>query len=130
MKQAHLMRTGQAGSAYKGGPMKILMRIALAIALLTVGFSAGFPLGQSRGFSMGSEWSFVQANILAREAGVFMPVNYEAGQFRIILKQPKHLYKSSWMLADRYENEMAIMNKGERALNERIPPIQNASLPQ
>ena len=79
------------------------------IALLMAGFGAGFPIGQSRGFSTGSEWAFVQANILAREAELFMPVHYEAGQFRIILKQPKHLYRRAWMLADRHEDEMAYL---------------------
>ena len=110
--------------------MKIVMRVALMFVLLTAGFSAGFPIGQSRGFSTGSEWAIVQANILAREAGLFMPVNYEDGQFRIILKQPKHLYKSSWLLADRHENEMAMMSRGGRTLNERLQLTRNATLLQ
>lgn len=100
------------------------------IALLIAGFAAGFPIGQSRGFSTGSEWAFVQANILAREAGLFMPVNYEAGQFRIMLKQPKHLYRTAWMLADRHEDEMANMCRDDRTLNERIQLTRNASLLQ
>ena len=108
--------------------MKIIMRIALMIGLLMAGFGAGFPIGQSRGFSTGSEWAFVQANILAREAELFMPVNYEAGQFRIILKQPKHLYRRAWMLADRHEDEMPYMSGGDRTLNERIRLIRKASL--
>jgi len=109
--------------------MKIIMRIALTIVLLIVGFAAGFPIGQNKGFSSGSEWAFVQANIFAREAGLFMPVSYEAGQFRIILKQPKHLYKSAWSLADRNENEMAMMSRGDKTGNERLRPTQNSSLP-
>jgi len=108
----------------------VILRIILMIALLIAGFAAGFPAGQSRGFSIGSEWSFVQANLLAREAGLFMPVMYEAGQFRVILKQPKHLYKSSWLLADRHEYELAMMRKGERTLNERIPLTRNTYLQQ
>jgi hypothetical protein len=110
--------------------MKIIMRIALMGALLFVGFAAGFPIGQSRGFSTGSEWALVQANILAREAGLFMPVNYEAGQFRVILKQPKHLYKRAWILADMHEDEMAYMSRGDGTLNERIQLIRNASMLQ
>lgn len=110
--------------------MNVLMRIALTAALLVAGFTAGFPMGQSRGFSTGSEWALVQANILAREAGVFMPVNYEAGKFRIILKQPKHLYKKAWMLADLHEDETADRNSGERTLKERIPVMRNASMQQ
>ena len=110
--------------------MKILMRIVLMTALLMTGFAAGFPVGQSRGFSTGSEWALVQAGILVREAGLFMPVNFEAGQFRIILKQPQRLYKSAWMLADRHEDGMAYLCNGDRTLNERIQVARNASLQQ
>lgn len=114
--------------------MKILFRITLMLALpiagFMAGFAVGFPTGQSRGFSTGSEWAFVQANLLAREAGLFMPVNYEAGQFRIILKQPKHLYRTAWMLADRHEAEMAYMSSGAGTLNDRIQQTRNASLLQ
>jgi hypothetical protein len=110
--------------------MKIIMRIALAIVLFMAGFGVGFPIGRSRGFSTGSEWAFVQANILAREAELFMPVNYEAGQFRIILKQPKHLYRRAWIVADRHADEMAYMSRGDRTLNEHIQLIRNASLLQ
>ena len=110
--------------------MKIIMRIALVIALLMAGFAAGYPLGRSRGFSTGSEWAFVQANMLAREAGVFMPVNYEGGQFRIILKQPRHLYRTAWMLADIHEDDTVSMSIDDRSFNERIPLIRSASLPQ
>lgn len=100
--------------------MKITIRITLTIVLLFVGFAAGFPLGQNRGFSAGSEWAFVQANIFAREAGLFMPVNYEAGQFRIILKQPKHLYTSAWMLAEKHENEMTMMRRSYSTPDKRL----------
>jgi hypothetical protein len=110
--------------------MKILIRIAVVIALLMTGFAAGFPAGQSRGFSTGSEWALVQAGIFVREAGLFMPVNFEAGQFRVILKQPKHLYRTSWMLADRHEDEQAYLCSGDRTLNERIQMARNASLQQ
>jgi hypothetical protein len=106
------------------------MRITLTIALLTAGFAAGFPIGRNRGFSTGSEWAFVQANILAREAGLFMPVDLEDGQFRVILKQPKHLYRETWMLADRYEDEMAYMSRGDRTVNELMQLTRNADLPQ
>jgi hypothetical protein len=61
--------------------MKILMRIALAVFLLTGGFTAGFPIGRNKGFSTGSERAFAQANLFDRKAG----------PFRVILKQPKHL---------------------------------------
>jgi hypothetical protein len=63
--------------------MKIVIRIVLVIALLMVGFAVGVPVGQSIGFATGSEWAIIQADLLAREAGVFMPVHYEEGMFRV-----------------------------------------------
>lgn len=110
--------------------MKILIRIALAVVLLLAGFAAGFPVGLSRGFSTGSEWAFVQGNILAREAGLYMPVNFETGQFRITLKQPKHLYRNAWKLADMHEDETAYLRRGDGTLNGRIQQARNAPLPQ
>ncbi|HEY6011756.1 MAG TPA: hypothetical protein VIX18_09820, partial [Nitrospirota bacterium] len=62
-------------------------------------------------FSLGSEWVMMQAEMLAREKGVFMPIRYEEGQFRVRLKQPPHLYRRAWKLADRYEEEMASANE-------------------
>jgi hypothetical protein len=106
------------------------MRTAMILLLLTAGFAVGFPLGQDKGFSTGSEWAFVQANIFAREAGVFMPVNYEAGQFRVILKQPKHLYARAWVLADLHEAGMTDMSSVDSSLNERIQLIRNATMVQ
>jgi hypothetical protein len=108
--------------------LRITLMLALSIAGFMAGFAVGFPTGQSRGFSTGSEWAFVQANLLAREAGLFMPVNYEAGQFRIMLKQPKHLYRTAWTLADRYEDEMAYLNSGNGTLNDRIQQTRMASM--
>jgi hypothetical protein len=90
------------------------------IALLMTGYAIGLPIGQSRGFSAGSEWAFVQADILAREAGLVMPVTFQGGQFRVTLKQPKHLYRSAWLLADRHEDEMAYLSRGDGALNESV----------
>jgi hypothetical protein len=110
--------------------MKVILRITLMIALLAAGFAAGFPMGRSNGFSTGSEWALMQAGILVREAGLFMPVNFEAGKFRIILKQPKHIYRRAWVLADRHEDEIAFMCEGDRTLNERIQLIRNAAMLQ
>lgn len=111
--------------------MKILLRIASAVVLLVAGFAAGFPVGLSRGFSTGSEWAFVQGNILAREAGLYMPVNYESEQFRIILKQPKHLYRNAWLLADMHEDRTAYMRRGDGTLNGgRLQQTRTASLPR
>jgi hypothetical protein len=110
--------------------MKILIRIVLAIALLIAGFAAGFPAGKSIGFTSGSKWALVQANILAREAGVFMPVSLNEGQFRVVIKQPRHLYKRAWELADRDEEEMRWVNSGERSLSETVLLARNVSMTQ
>lgn len=96
---------------------RIIIHVVLAMAFLLVGFAAGLPIGQSMGFSTGTEWALVQAGIVAREAGVFMPVNFEEGQFRVILKQPGHIYKRAWQLADRYDEEMSYEDRNEIALN-------------
>jgi hypothetical protein len=110
--------------------MNILIRIMLAIALLIVGFAAGFPAGKSAGFTSGSEWALVQANIIAREAGVFMPVSLNNGQFRVVLRQPRHLYKQAWELADRDEEEMRWVNSSERSLSETVLLARNMSITQ
>lgn len=101
--------------------MKTIIRIAVIMALLVAGFAAGYPIGQSRGFVTGSEWALVQAEIFVREAGIFMPVNYEDGQFRIILQQPKHLYRNAWKLADLHEDELASGNASDSDANECAP---------
>jgi hypothetical protein len=48
----------------------------------------------------------------------------------VILKQPKHLYREAWMLADRHEDEMAYMSSGDRTVDEGIQLTRNAVLPQ
>jgi hypothetical protein len=108
--------------------MKTILRVTFMILLVMAGVAVGVPIGQNRGFSTGSEWAIVQANILAREAGLFMPVNFEAGQFRIMMKQPKHLYKKAWRLADKREDEIEYVCNGDTTLYERIPLARNASL--
>lgn len=110
--------------------LKFTIRAAFAIALLLVGFAAGFPVGQSIGFTTGSEWSFVQADLLAREAGVFMPVSYKEGTFHVVMKQSRHLYRSARQRADRHEAEMSYVNSGKSALIERVQPTQRISLMQ
>ena len=110
--------------------IKIILRTALVIALLLIGFAAGFPVGQSIGFTTGSEWSLMQADILAREAGMVMPVNFKEGTFRVIVKQPRHLYKRAWKRADTHEEEMVQVNKGKTALAERVQLAQQVYLTQ
>jgi len=107
--------------------MKTIMRIFLIIALLAAGFAAGLPVGQSMGFTTGSEWALVQAELLAREAGLNMPVSLQDGQFRVIMKQPRHLYKSAWRLADRYEQEISYVNKRPRVLRDTIKLAVNTA---
>ena len=85
-------------------------RIVIAFVLLVAGFAAGFPIGQRLGFTNGSEWAIVQADIVAREAGVIMPVSYEAGNFRITLLQPPHLYTTAWKLAENHKAVMFLAN--------------------
>jgi hypothetical protein len=105
--------------------MKIITQIVLAIALLLAGFAAGFPIGKSSGFATGSEWAFVQADILARKSGLSMPVSYGEGQFRIVVKQPRNLHKQAWQLADRQEHSMQSANMTDGSLSERIRLARN-----
>jgi hypothetical protein len=100
------------------------------IALLIIGFAAGVPVGQSIGFTTGSEWALVQADLLAREAGTFMPVYYEEGTFRVKLKQPNHLYKRAWQLADRHYEELTNGGKCQRPLSQTAQLTRNASITQ
>jgi hypothetical protein len=102
--------------------MHMLSITVLAIALLMVGFAAGFPVGQSNGFATGCEWAIIQADILAREAGVSMPVSFNDGHFRVVLKQPRHVYRKAWQLADKYEEMMQNAEKSE------TEPIEVAKL--
>lgn len=85
------------------GTMKKAANIMTMIFLLLAFVGAAFQAGKSAGFKTGSEWALVQADILAREAGLFMPVYMEGDNFRVVLKQPRGLYKKAWDLADMYE---------------------------
>jgi hypothetical protein len=100
---------------------KILIRIVFAVALLATGFAAALPIGQQIGFTRGSEWAIIQAEIVAREAGVFMPISFESGQFHIILRQPKHLYTMAWKLAERHDTELQCVEENEK---EQVEVIQ------
>lgn len=87
--------------------MKLTSKMAIAIVLILVGFAAGFPIGRSTGFTTGSEWALVQANIVARETGVFMPVYLYDEDFRVVIKQPRNLYKKARHLAEKQEEKKA-----------------------
>lgn len=73
------------------------------VFLLCAGLIAGFAAGKSAGFATGSEWALMQADIHAREAGVFMPVSYDGRTFRVVIKQPRGLYRKASRLADQQE---------------------------
>ncbi len=104
---------------------RILLRLGLVIALLVAGFAAGLPVGKSIGFTTGSEWACIQADIAAREMGVNMPIYFHNGQIRVVVKQPRNLYKHAWQLSDRYQKEMEHVNKGERPLTETAYLFRN-----
>jgi hypothetical protein len=98
----------------------------LWMALLGAGFAAGFPVGKDAGFTTGSEWALMQANLFAREAGVFMPVSLERGQFRVVIRQPNNLHKRAWQLADEKEKQVPWLNNEERTLVETVQLAQLA----
>ena len=84
--------------------MKNITRIICVVLLIATGFAAGFPIGSITGFSRGSEWALYQADILARESGLFMPVCFDGGDFRVIMKQPKGLYRRASASADQKDS--------------------------
>ncbi len=83
--------------------MKKLLGATLVAALLLFLFSIAFHAGRSAGFKTGSEWALLQADIVAREAGMSLPVYLNDGEFRVVFRQPPGLYKKAWQLADRYD---------------------------
>lgn len=87
----------------------------LACAFLLFGLAVGFQTGRSSGFETGSEWALVQADILAREAGLFMPVALDDGKFRVIMKQPRGLYRRAWQRADEYD-EARLAKRGKNSV--------------
>jgi hypothetical protein len=107
--------------------MKIIFRICVFIVLLAVGFAAGYPLGQRKGFSTGSEWSLIQADLLAKEAGLFMPVYYDGEQFRVVMRQPPHLYRRAWKLADMNQVDGADMLEDDGSTPESIQLAGNTA---
>jgi hypothetical protein len=102
--------------------MKIILKTVMALMLLLAGFAAGFPLGQERGFETGSEWALMQADVIAQEAGVFMPVSYSEGQFRVVKKQPPGLYKRAWQLADKYDAAARMLEAAAFRMADRTCP--------
>jgi hypothetical protein len=108
--------------------MKILIRIVSAIALICIGFTAGVSVGQSKGFRTGSEWAFVQASLIARERGLFMPVKFSEGHFRILLRQPRGLRKRTRELAEKYSEDLANKGRSEKELAKNVRLDEDANL--
>ncbi len=90
--------------------MKTRVNVAFAALMLLIGFAVGFPVGKSVGFETGSEWAIVQADLLAREAGVFMPVYVTEGKLRVVVKQPRDLHRKAWHLAEWHYNRTGILD--------------------
>ena len=98
--------------------------------MLALGFAIGFPMGKSVGFNTGSEWAIIQAEIVAREAGMFMPVHLEDGVFRVKLKQPGDLHQRAWKIADKNFEELAIGANCDRRLVTRVKVARNTHVTQ
>jgi len=110
--------------------MKIIIRITSVIVLLSLGFAAGFPVGQRMGFTTGGEWAFVQASLIARELGLYMPVNFVEGHFRIVLKQPRGLHQRTRQLAEKYGADIMYEKGGKKELAKNVNLIRNTHLTQ
>jgi len=83
--------------------MRTISIIMVAVVLLLTGLAVGFQVGRSSGFKVGSEWALMQADLLAREAGVFMPVHLGEDGFTVVMRQPPGLYRRAWRLADQHD---------------------------
>ena len=66
-----------------------------------------------RGFNTGSEWGIVQADIAAREAGSPLIVSLEDGQIRVIITQPRGLYKRAQQAA-LYNDRILVAKTGKK----------------
>jgi hypothetical protein len=99
--------------------MKVLVRTAVVLALLATGFALGFPVGQQLGFATGSEWAIVQADIMAREAGLSMPVSFEEGELHIVIKQPHDLPIRARRQAELYEARARFAQADERTVTNK-----------
>jgi hypothetical protein len=100
----------------------IVVRTAVILGLLAAGFALGFPIGQNKGFNTGSEWGIVQADIAAREAGSPLIVSMEEGQIRVIVTQPRGLYKRAQQQAALYSDRIAVAKAGTMDVPVGIEP--------
>lgn len=99
-----------------------LFKTTLTITLLVFLLSIAFHSGKRAGFRTGSEWAIFQATIVAREAGMALPVYLHNGAFRVVLKQPPGLYQRAWHLANKSDQESKTREgeKREDARNEVV----------
>jgi hypothetical protein len=100
----------------------IVVRTAVILGLLAAGFALGFPIGQSKGFNTGSEWGILQADIAAREAGSPLIVSMEEGQIRVIVTQPKGLYKRAQQQAAFHNDRITVAKIGKTDVPVGIDP--------
>jgi hypothetical protein len=110
--------------------MKIIIQMIATVALLALGFALGFPVGKNVGFNNGSEWAIIQAEIVAREAGMFMPIHLEDGVFRVKLKQPGDLHQRAWKIADKHFEELALGVTCDRSPIKRVQVARNSRVTQ
>lgn len=110
--------------------MKIIIQMIATVALLALGFALGFPVGKNVGFNNGSEWAIIQAEIVAREAGMFMPIHLEDGVFRIKLRQPGDLHQRAWKIADKHFEELAISGNCDNRQVKRVQVARNSHVTQ
>jgi hypothetical protein len=103
--------------------MKILSSIMIAVALLLTGLAVGFQKGKVTGFVTGSEWAIMQAGLLAREAGVYMPVQLDENGFRVVVKQPPGLYRKARQRAAQYDQGRG---RGLKTAELRKPDVEIA----
>lgn len=97
--------------------------------LLVAGLAAGFAAGKITGFATGSEWALQQADILAREAGVFMPVSYDGRTFRVVIKQPRGIYrKAHWLANQREKEQQSLTMNVSQAVHDLNAEKKNAEL--
>ena len=103
--------------------MKVMVRIVMIVVLLAIGFAVGFPMGRETGFLTGSEWAMLQASIVAREAGMSMPVTYEDGRLHVVVKQPQYrLYHLARQRATLGTGTVGLRTPGAEEA-ERVAPL-------
>lgn len=99
----------------------IVVRTAVTLGLLAAGFALGFPIGQNKGFNTGSEWGIVQADIAAREAGSNLIVSMDEGQIRVIIPQPRGIYKRAQQQAE-LNDRITVAKAGKRDVPAGVEP--------